>query len=34
MHGVTFRLRQIELTADGREIVRDKDVAQRELAVA
>ena len=33
MRGVTFRLRQIELTADGREIVRDRDVAGNELAV-
>ena len=33
MPGATFRLRQIELTADGREIVRDREVAAPEVAV-
>ena len=30
---MTFRIRQIELTADRREIVRDRDMASRELSV-
>jgi predicted CXXCH cytochrome family protein len=33
MGRVTFRLRQIELTADGREIIRDKDIVQDDVTL-